>query len=394
MVETGRLINRRYLLQRLIKHGQCCAIYQGVDQVLQRPVAVKVVPADYLSAYHTAVRATAQFSHPNIIDLYDLIVEPDTLYVIQEYVEGDDFTALLQTQLHPYQVADIGVQICQALLYAGSGARQLCHGDLTPTAILRDRRGLVRVNNFALPSDLNYFQAWSVVGAAGNAFLDNELPWGQQSAGRREDDARAVGLLLYQLLAGRTPGVAFVEPPPDGRLRFTRNVPVELCEVVARAVIRQHPQHINTVETLYAELKPLAAWLEPTPAPTPLVISGLPIAEASPRQFTPLGTGKLVTALPMRDIPQSPAAVAMGTSPLGGEQGQRGMLDAFAPTQVALDGSAKLVTVRPLLYPETDVQTSEPTRHVSFPLLLLLGLVIFGLFFAIGYFAATTFFHP
>ncbi len=393
MVETGRLINRRYLLQRFIRQGQCCAIYQGTDQVLQRPVAVKIVPATYLSIYQTAIRVTAQFSHPNIIDLYDLIIEPGALYIIQEYVEGDDFATLLQTQLQPYQVAEMGVQLCQALLYASSGAHNVCHGDLTPSAIIRDRRGVVRINNFALPSDLNYFSAWSVVGAEGKALLDSELPWGQQSMGRCADDARAVGLLLYQLLAGRAPGTTLVEPPLDGRLRFTRNMPVELCDVVARAVIRQHPQHLNTVEALYAELKTLADWLEPMPAPS-LVASGMLVGDAGSRQFSPPGTGKLVTALPMRDIPPSPAAVAIGTSALGNEQAQRLVLDAATTTQFANGGSAKLVTVRPPFSPETDAQRSTQTRRVSFPLLLLMGLLIFGLFFTVGYFTATTFFHP
>ncbi len=208
-METGRVINRRYLLQRLLKQGRVCLVYQGVDQVLQRPVAVKSVPARHIPAYRAAIRMASHFSHPNIIGLYDLIAEPETLYVVQEYVEGNDFAALLQSSLTPYEVADFGAQICQALLFASNSARKVCHGDLTPTAVLRDRQGLVRVNNFALPSDLYYFENWSVMGSAGVVVSDEDLPWGQWSEGRHADDTRAVGLLLYQLLAGRSPG-AFV----------------------------------------------------------------------------------------------------------------------------------------------------------------------------------------
>src|ERR1700730_5719259 len=117
MAETGRMISRRYLLQRLLKQGQACAVYQGFDQVLQRTVAVKVAPAEHIPAYRAALRATSQFSHANITGTYDLIVEPDSLYLVQEYVDGDDFATLLQGQMIPYEVVDIGVQICQALLY-------------------------------------------------------------------------------------------------------------------------------------------------------------------------------------------------------------------------------------------------------------------------------------
>jgi len=149
-VETGRIIQRRYLLQQLVKQGQVCAVYQGFDHVLQRAVAVKVVPPEYIPAYRAAIKATSQFSHPNIVGIYDVLVENEFLYVVQEFVEGHDFSSLLQTSLAAYQVAELGAQICLALLYAGAPSRKVSHGDLTPAAILRDRYGSIRVNNFAL----------------------------------------------------------------------------------------------------------------------------------------------------------------------------------------------------------------------------------------------------
>src|SRR5450759_5051467 len=91
IVETGRVVNRRYLLQRLLKQGQYSAVYVGTDQVLQRPVTVKVVPSPYIQDYRAAIKLTAQFSQSNITGLYDLGIETDVLYVVQEYVEGDDF---------------------------------------------------------------------------------------------------------------------------------------------------------------------------------------------------------------------------------------------------------------------------------------------------------------
>src|SRR5215469_286412 len=98
IVETGRVINHRYLLQRLLKQGQACTIYQGMDQVLQRVVAVKVVPAAYIADYRAALKLTAHFSHPNIVGTYDLVAEPEKLYIMQEYVQGADFSTLLQVQ--------------------------------------------------------------------------------------------------------------------------------------------------------------------------------------------------------------------------------------------------------------------------------------------------------
>jgi serine/threonine protein kinase len=389
-VETGRVINRRYLLQRLLKQGRACIVYQGVDQVLQRTVAVKSVPARHIPAYRAAIRMISHFSHPNIIGLYDLIAEPETLYIVQEYVEGDDLTALLQSSLTPYEAVDFGAQVCQALLYASNSARKVCHGDLTPTAVLRDRQGLVRVNNFALPSDLYYFENWSVMGSAGVIVSDQDLPWGQWSEGRHADDIRAVGLLLYQMLAGRSPGATRVEPPIDGQLRFLRGTPPELCETVARAVVRSHPQRIETVETLYNALKALTDTLErltssayqtqPVELPPPAQLS--PVAGSSEGIEDLRGSSKLVSALPARGNDNTGLRLSAYWSGGGAEPN---VLETAhdAPTTVA-GVSVKLEAARQAAHPELD--TTQP-RHTPVLWLLLLGLLMFALFFVVGYFA-------
>ncbi len=387
ILETGRVINRRYLLQRLMKHGQVCAIYQGMDQVLQRTVAIKAVPASDMAAYQAAVKLTGHFSHPNIVGTYDLVIETEMLYIVQEYIEGANFSTLLQTQLSPYEVVDFGMQLSQALIYADYASPKVCHGDLTPTSILRDPHGLVRVNNFALPGDFLYFQGWCKMGGDGVALSDTELPYGQQSEGRRSDDTRAAGLLLYQLLAGRSPGASVVEPPQDGRLRFQRNVPAELCETVARAVVRQHPQFISTPEALYLDLKALSETLA---QPAPLV---MPVTSAYQQYEEPLvisqaaspAAGKLASALPVRDI-EHPGP---GFSPYRAEQSMKPPIEEVTPVSPTVaDVSLKLAAARQAAYPEPG---AEIEGHASLLPILLIGLIVFALLFIIGYFAGQFF---
>jgi serine/threonine protein kinase len=393
MAETGRVIGKRYQLGRLIKRGQLCTVYQGFDEVLPRVVAVKVIPAVHIPAYRAAIRATSSFSHPNIVGTYDLVVESEILYLVQEYVDGNDFRALLQAQLSPYEVADLGVQICEALLYAGSPPHCICHGDLTPSAVIRDRRGLVRVNNFALPCDLYYFTGWSIVGGDGPAVSDQQLPWGQQTEGRRADDTRALGLLLYQLLTPRPPGATMVEPPANGQLRFLRTTPAELCEIIARAIARQHPEHITTPEVLYTELKAVAEMLEPT---TPAAASPDYSTEdmpdlghlPSPGLPSPPGTGNLAQAHPQAHPVREAAAVLMNPSPNSLEPQIAAIEHAPAAPTVA-DIPVKLVAARQAAYPDGD---SAP-RRLNFPALLFIGMILFILFFAVGYYLATIVVH-
>jgi len=383
-VETGRIINRRYLLQRFIKHGQVCAIYQGTDQVLQRTTAIKAVPATDITAYRAAIKLTSHFSHPNIVGIYDLVVEPETLYIVQEYIQGVTFSALLQRQVSPYEVVDIGMQICQALLYASNTSPNVCHGDLIPSAIMLDPHGLLRVNNFALPGDFLYFHNWCKMGGDDIPFSDTELPYGQQSEGRRSDDTRAVGLLLYQLLAGRAAGASVVEPPPDGRLRFQRNIPAQLCETVARAVVRQHPQRISTPEALYTDLKTLSETLaEPAPLVVP-VTGGVYQQPEEPLivgQAASSGGGKLASALPVRDTDQP----GLNLSPYRPEQNIQNSLEEVMPASPTVaDVSLKLAAARQAAYPDPVLE--QKGRSSLLPILLI-GLVVFVLLFIIGYFA-------
>ncbi len=377
-METGRVVNRRYLLQRLLKQGQYSTVYSGTDQVLQRPVTVKVVPAPYIADYRAAIKLTSQFSHPNIIGLYDLVIETDVLYVVQECVEGDDFAALLQKSFSLFEVIDLGSQICQSLIYASNTAYRVAHGDLIPSAVIRDRSGLVRVNNFALPSDQSYFDKWCIMGGDGVVVSDTDVPFGTLSEGRQADDTRAAGLLLYQLLASRTPGTSGVEPRSDGRLSFQRNVPPELCETVARAVVRRHPHAISTPDELFAELKNLSNVLEASALAATPVTSGYMYDEAMAAR-PPAAGAKLATALPMRDVD-----AYGGISPY--QSGQSLNLPVAEPAASAptiADASFKLAAARRAAYPE-----ARPLNQgrSSLIMILLICLVAFAALFIVGYF--------
>jgi serine/threonine protein kinase len=398
IVEIGQVIDGHYVIQRVVKQGQISTVYQGFDRKLQRVVALKAVPAVHLPAYRAAARILSQFSHPNIIGLYDLFIEPEALYLVQEYVEGEDFAALLQAQLQPFDVIAFGRQICLALIYAGSSARGVCHGDLTPAAVMRDRRGFARINNFALPSDFTYFTAWSAVGGDGIAISDTHLAWGIESEERQSDDVRAVGLLLYQLLTVRPSGMLVVVPPQDGQLHFPRSVPRDVCEVIARAIIRQHPQHIKTADALHDELQVLEELLEPL-APITLPDSGNSGNSAYTRppvpiQFSPAAPNSYpaanINAIPAGQSGPGPATYAP-------EVGTRAAYAAPQSNiaQTISDSSLRVAAPTPnrMIYPEVEPLPRLPARHSPLLWLLIIGLLVFALFFVVGYYAGVFFVH-
>ncbi len=221
------------------------------------------------------------------------------------------------------------------------------------------------------------------MGGDGPVISEPELSWGMWSENRQADDTRATGLLLYQLLASRTSGpdgASTAEPRTDGRLSFQRNVPPEVCEVVARAVARQHPNAISTPEALFVELKTLAETLEPVlPTASPITTGQDELVAA--HQFSPAG-GKLATVLPARDTDR-PGMEASAYR--AGQQGVRlATTDAAPSSPTVADHSLKLAAARQSAYPEKPAQDQG---HSTLVMILLICLIVFVVLFVVGYLA-------
>jgi hypothetical protein len=172
-----------------------------------------------------------------------------------------------------------------------------------------------------------------------------------------------------------------------------RGVPPELCEIVARAIVRQHPQHISTPEAFYENLKVLAELWEPA----------LPIPASADSTYAheePLIIGQ-----------HSPASPAFAPTLLARETANRQSLASYHQEQQSLklpaeDGmpasptiahvSHRLEAARLAAHPEL-VKNPElviQKKGLSPVLIILLvGLVAFALFFIVGYFAGQLFFH-
>jgi len=303
---AGVWLAERYLLKDLRAQGGLCAVYRGEDTVLRRPVAVKIVPARWDAAYRTALQATATLAHPAAITPYDAIEQDGQLFLAQEYLVAQPLGAYLREGAPIRRALDLVAQVARALAYAHH--RDILHGDLTPAAILVDKRATARVNNFGLPPDDAYFDAlalavarseqasslsapYSVAPHAEDAFYPDDAPtlaaqrpgadtlgpWGR---GESVGDVWAAGALLWLLVtvpviddANGAMGVATNEPGLAGPRAFRPETPQELRALARRCILPGHPQRIADADTLVIALEDLAHALEverpQVAAPTP-----------------------------------------------------------------------------------------------------------------------------
>ena len=239
---VGSLLGGRYRLDRLIGQGGTADVYRGTDELLGRPVAIKLFDLR-LTGLNTSVRqrnemqVLARLSHPNLIAVYDARIAQtaspatemgtDRTYLILELVVGRTLADTLdESALHPGEVASIGVALASALEVVHE--QRLVHRDVKPTNILLGDSGQIKLGDFGLARVLQAENRLTtgadVMGTA--AYFSPE----QASAGvvGPPADIYSLGLVLLEALKGHRefPG----EPVTAAIARLLRDpvVPPEL----------------------------------------------------------------------------------------------------------------------------------------------------------------------
>lgn len=246
---SGRQLARRYTLSEELAPGALSRIVRGDDTMLRRPVIVKAIPPEFTEVYTEAMRATSALTHPAAIAYYDAFYENGWLLLVQEAVQGQALTRYLRQGVPSERAVNLTLQLAHVLAYAHH--RDVVHGDLTPTAILVDRQATVRVNNFGLPPNLDYFLTEG--GDELQPLLSDGMPYG---------DVLALGLLLRQLLSNSE--LAGTE---HSARQIRPDVPEELARLVTRCISPDASDAITDAARLASALEEIGEQLVKTRNP-------------------------------------------------------------------------------------------------------------------------------
>ena len=213
-ITEGTLIGGRYRLVARLARGGMAEVWEAHDDVLTRPVAVKILlphlAADgaFHERFHREAMSAARLSHPHIVSIYDTCSGDDVEAIVMELVRGTTVRDLLDRKgsVSPRRAIAITRQVADALAHAH--ACGLVHRDIKPGNILLADDGRVLVTDFGIAKaaeaagDLT--EAGQVVGTA--KYLSPEQVRGEPLDGR--SDVYALGVVLYELLCGRPPFAA------------------------------------------------------------------------------------------------------------------------------------------------------------------------------------------
>ena len=298
---VDRWLAARYRLVRLIARGGMAQVWEGRDEVLSRPVAIKLLDPDlahdqsFIERFRREAIAAARLTHPNIVATFDAGADPDgTTYIVMELVRGQTLRDYLTGHgpLPPSVAAGIAVQVADALAHAH--AASLVHRDIKPGNILLCDSGAgpeavpaVKVGDFGIAklgmtADADLTRTGMVMGTP--RYLSPEQIEGGEPDTR--SDVYALGVVLFEMLAGCPPfdgptdmatAVQHVHnpPPPLGRLR--PGMPRDLQDIVAATLAKDpaarpqsaaHLRHSLATANLRPENPGVVVDSNPTPSTT------------------------------------------------------------------------------------------------------------------------------
>jgi serine/threonine protein kinase len=202
---AGRLLGGRYRLGALVGQGGTATVYEAVDVVLGRRVAVKLYEAvDPLGRYRFAseARLLAGLTHPGLVTVYDVSLDGDQPFLVLRLVDGPSLRHLLTGgAFEPAAVARIGVRLAEVLAFVHT--HDVVHRDIKPGNVLVDSSGACHLTDFGLAramSATHLTRPGQYVGTA--AYLAPEQITDPDVGPAA--DVYSLGLLLLECLTGRT----------------------------------------------------------------------------------------------------------------------------------------------------------------------------------------------
>jgi serine/threonine protein kinase len=290
--EAASLIGRRigrYEIQSLLGVGGMGEVYLAHDVMLDRRIALKILPAQFtqevaqVQRFEREARAASALNHPNIITIHEIGHDSDRHFIATEFIAGQTLRArLISGQINPIEALTIAAQIASAIAAAHSAG--IIHRDIKPENVMTRPDGLVKLLDFGLakPTQPEIPPGGEISNQSLSLLTDPKMLMGtlaylspEQVRGEKVDhrtDIFSLGVVIYEMLAGTRPfkGAnasavceAILNQQPEHLEPFAET---SLSNIVMRALMKQRDHRYQSAEELRADLAQFEQVLQSAPS--------------------------------------------------------------------------------------------------------------------------------
>jgi serine/threonine-protein kinase len=248
----GKILNSRYKIIKEIGRGGMAIVYSARDTLLERRVALKMLRPEYKSddefidKFRQEARAVARLSHPNVVSIYDIVVDEERIYLVMEIVEGKTLKDIIKerTKLSIAESLEIASQIAAALSVAHGN--QIVHCDIKPHNIILNDDHEVKVTDFGIArafSNSTVRVTETVVGSA-HYFSPEQAKGGEIKA---YSDIYSLGVVLYEMTTGELPfhgespisvALKHIQQKPVEPSQINKDIPEEVNDLIMKAIAK------------------------------------------------------------------------------------------------------------------------------------------------------------
>ncbi|HYH10659.1 MAG TPA: protein kinase [Thermoanaerobaculia bacterium] len=268
----GHVFANRYRIEQILGRGGMGVVYKAIDTQLDEMVAIKTLPGDVmtrspedLERFKREIRLARKITHRNVLRTYDYGEAEGVYFISMEFVRGYTLSELLdeapQRQMPSRASVGITRQICRGLHAAHE--QGIIHRDIKPQNVLIDAKGEVKLMDFGIArmaeTPEGVTQAGLIVGTP--HYMSPEQVQGKQLDAR--SDVYSMGVLIYQMLAGRRPfesssltGVltAHITEKAQALIELRPDVPREINTIVMRCLEKNPAARYADAGALLADL--------------------------------------------------------------------------------------------------------------------------------------------
>jgi len=263
-MESTLVLNNRYRLLSQVAAGGMAVVYKAQDMLLNRIVAVKIlretfaVDPTFQARFQREAQAAANLSHANIVTVYDVGQDSGRHYIVMEFIDGVDLKHIIRSEapLPIDRAVDIGIQISAAL---GAAHRAgLVHCDVKPQNVLVTDDGRIKVTDFGIARALSQVSSGVTETVWGTPhYISPEQATGE--APTPASDVYAVGVILYEMLAGRLPfdgenhtqlALAHLRDEPPPLTSLNPSVPAQIDQIVRKLMSKEPAARYRNADQL------------------------------------------------------------------------------------------------------------------------------------------------